>query len=86
MNNTRKCYCPKCKGKELVLTELWRNHSIEFTYSDGKVEAANSLEPGDPYKVDAICSKCGHGWTLRGVTQITDIVLRDEELIKEETK
>lgn len=65
--------CPKCRAKNLVLTELWHNHAIEFEYENGAITSRGSLSEGDPYKVDAWCKSCDHTWTLRGVTQITDV-------------
>lgn len=62
--------CPKCKSKKLRLVELWKNHAVVWdvgcSYDEG------ILEQGDPYKVEAQCQECGHAWTLRGVTQVSE--------------
>lgn len=73
-HSVRQCACPKCKGKQLTLVELWKNHSINFDYDSGKIIGDGNLEVGAPYKVEANCNKCNHRWTLKGVKQITDIV------------
>lgn len=71
--SVRRCICPKCKGKDLILTELWKGHSVQFYYSNGKVTNCRANQNGDPYKVEAVCDNCGYEWQLKGVTQITDI-------------
>ena len=69
-----KIKCPKCKKSELVLSELWMNHSVRFIYDNGEIIVDGNLEPGDPYRVEAFCENCGHSWKLRNVTQVTDII------------
>lgn len=73
IQNVRQCVCPKCKSTDLTLTELWKNHSIQFQYRNGKIIYKGNLEPGDPYKVEAFCNDCNHEWRLKKVTQITDV-------------
>lgn len=65
--------CPKCKSPPIFFTEVWKNSTIQFEVTDGKIEEVGYKEPGEPYCVEATCS-CGHRWRLRGVTQITDLV------------
>ncbi len=71
--SVRQCVCPKCKSTNLTLTELWKNHSIQFQYRNGKVIGEGNLEPGYPYKVEAFCNECNHEWRLKKVTQIIDV-------------
>lgn len=68
-----RCVCPKCKSTDLILTEVWENHSYHFFYKNGDIVGKGVLEPGDPYKVKALCNDCYHKWCLDGVTQISEI-------------
>lgn len=70
--SVRRCICPKCKSSDLILTELWINHSIQW-HLNGETLGKGNAEPGDPYKVKAFCNECNHEWRLRGVTQISDV-------------
>ena len=70
--SVRRCVCPKCKSSDLILTELWKNHSIQW-HLNGETLGKGNAEPGDPYRVEAFCNECNHEWRLRGVTQITDV-------------
>lgn len=74
------CECPKCKSRSMTLSEHW-NCSIDFLVTDGWVDLANgNMHPdGDPYKVSAKCAKCGHVWTLRKATQITNVCVEVTE-------
>lgn len=66
-----KAKCPKCNSINLLLTEVWGEHTIEWEQLDGKIDRNNGvLEPGDPYKVEGRCKDCGNNWTFRGVYQI----------------
>lgn len=72
---TTKRKCPKCRSQEICLIELWKDHAIYFQVEDGQVDLENgSLEPGNPYKVEAECKSCKHRWTIKGVSQIHDAV------------
>jgi len=66
--------CPKCKSTNLWLSEVWKNHGIQWEQVNGKIEKSDgNLEPGDPFKVCAECSNCKHRWTIRGASQIDDV-------------
>ena len=67
--------CPACGSRTLVLKEIWKS-AIEFQCTDGWVDLANgNLCPdGEPIKVCGICV-CGHEWTLRKVSQVSDIAV-----------
>jgi hypothetical protein len=71
--NGRRCVCPKCKSSDLLLTELWKNHSIQFDYKNGQIVSKGNAECGNPYKVEAFCNKCKHEWRLKGVIQISEV-------------
>lgn len=74
-----KAKCPKCNSNDLVLTELWKDHSITWEQENGKFDRNDGeLEMGDAYKVQAKCSKCNHAWTLRGVLQIDEIITKQQ--------
>ena len=64
--------CPKCQGRNLVLSELWAA-ALEFDCDDGQISEEGVTRPGFPYAVDARCLRCYHSWRLRGVLQITDL-------------
>ena len=65
-NQGRVPKCPKCGCKDMTLTELWRDHSIQFTLINGDLRGG-IMEPGDAYRVEAECSKCHHEWKLKGI-------------------
>ncbi len=70
-----KVKCPKCNNNNLHLNEIWDNASISWIQVNGQFDKnAGSLEPGDPRKVMAYCGACDHWWTIRGATQIDDII------------
>lgn len=69
-----KAKCPKCKSVHLIITEVWKNHTIEFDQDSGIVDRENgNLDAGYPYKVEARCKWCGFTWTIRGARQIDDL-------------
>lgn len=70
-----KAKCPRCKSKDLLLTELWKDAAIEWRQTDGEFDRADgNLSEGNPYKVEAKCCKCRHTWTLKGVIQIDNVI------------
>lgn len=67
--------CPKCKvGPENVLIrELWRNHSIVFDQDEaGKIDREGYLSEGSPYALQGECGVCQHRWKIRG-SQISNL-------------
>jgi predicted Zn-ribbon and HTH transcriptional regulator len=67
--------CPKCKSSNLRLIELWKDHGIFWQQLGGKIDRNKGyIESGDPYKIQAECYKCEHVWTVRGATQITNVL------------
>lgn len=71
-----KCFCRKCKSKDLMITEVWTGSTIVWEQMDGKFDMSDgTLHPdGDPYKVEAKCKKCKHRWKIRKINQITGII------------
>ena len=66
--------CPRCKSKQLEISELWKDHSISWVQDrNGLTAKKGYLNPGDPYRVEAACLECSHTWKIRGALQITDI-------------
>lgn len=66
-----KIICPKCKSNNLLLVEVWSQHTITWDQIDGKFDKEDgSLEMGDPYKVEANCKECSHIWKIRKAIQI----------------
>ncbi len=72
----RDIQCPKCGNRPYLLIERWRGHTIEFDYNTGTRSKDGLLKDGEPYKVEARCD-CGNWWTLRGVSQITNLDIQD---------
>lgn len=73
MQSTVKC--PRCKSNNLVLTEVWTGHTIEWEQEGGVIDKnKGSSEPGDPYTVNGLCKDCFHEWKLKGVIQITQVL------------
>ena len=69
----RRFFCPKCKGTDLHLKEVWTGHYVNFDYKNGIILGKGNLECGDPYKVVAFCNNCYHEWRLKGITQISEV-------------
>lgn len=72
-----KVKCRRCKSNEhIILIELWKNATIEWEQINGEFDIKDgSLNPGDPYKVEAICKKCNYAWTLKGINQINHVII-----------
>lgn len=70
-----KLKCPKCKGKNFTLIEIWDDPTISWEVIDGKFDLNDgALEPGSPIRVEARC-KCGHMWKIRKASQIGNVYL-----------
>lgn len=73
LQKTKAC-CPKCKSKDLLLTESC-HASITWTQKDGMVDLEKGTkEYGEAFSIKAVCLKCEHGWFLRNARQISDII------------
>lgn len=73
-----KLRCPKCKGKELWLSEVWAGNGIWFHLQNGVLpEKAEDQFQGGPVHVDAKCMKtdCQHTWKVRGARSVEDLVV-----------
>lgn len=72
-----KIRCPKCKNKEILLIEIWKGHEITWqANADGFFDRMDgNLESGDPFRVEARCSKCDHQWKVRNASQIGDAIV-----------
>lgn len=71
-----KVKCPKCKCSDLFLIELWKDAAIYWEQTKGSFdEKDGTLEPGNPYKVEARCKNCDHQWKVRGALQIHDVTI-----------
>jgi hypothetical protein len=69
--------CPKCRSKNLVLTEsgTW---IIEWTVTDGRFFRDEAFH--DNVSVDRIyagCRDCEHGWKPRKAHMIDDVSVED---------
>ncbi len=74
--------CPKCGGLPGEYQEVWNGHGLSFDAdAKGRPEQVGYTYEGSPDHVLACCAKCGHGWRLKGVTQITEV----QELFGEES-
>lgn len=88
-NNIRDkviCPDPKCKSPEIRIFEV--SEILEYWTQDasGKLEPMpedEKLEYGNILRVEAHCSKCGKIWTVRGVSNITELPnwKQNEELV-----
>lgn len=65
--------CPKCKSEPGSFTEIGEWSSTFDVDSAGFLNFSGWHQPESYYRVQAMCSKCGHVWTVRGHTQITTI-------------
>lgn len=74
MSKTKK-NCPACKSKDFLIVEIWDGSTISWECEDGHFNKTDgALEPGFPVKLEATCKRCNHGWTIKGATQIDDII------------
>lgn len=68
-----KAKCPKCKSKNLILsecTECW----TQWEQIDGEIDYDHGdLNPGDIDGVYGDCKDCGHKWKFRCAT-INDVL------------
>jgi len=71
MSEWKPVRCPKCRGRSVVLEEIWRSSLTLIQREDGSLEQLDfNIEPGDPTgEIQARCDGCGHGWKLRGWRQ-----------------
>lgn len=69
--------CPKCKSKDLVLKEFIVC-SGSFKQVNGVIDEEGYNNPGEYFRVDAECSKCGHRWKVKRAIQITDCFIEEE--------
>lgn len=68
--------CPKCKGNNLYLIEVWTAHTIEWEQTNGKFNPNDgNLEMGDPHHLEAKCMPCNHQWRVRGAGQISSAIV-----------
>jgi len=69
--------CPKCGSKPAAYEEICTTYTT-WHIENGKVNRKEGIHnPGDIEKLQAVCSnlECGYVWTLRGVTQIDDMLV-----------
>jgi hypothetical protein len=80
--------CPKCKGINMKLIEVWIGHEIVWEQRNGKFDRRDgAMEPGGPAKVEGCCFDCGHKWTFRKIPQINYLIKSaDHHTGKEEGK
>jgi hypothetical protein len=53
MMQSSKIQCPKCKCRNLMLIEVWRNHTIEWQQIDGRFDRDDGvLEHGENSQYD----------------------------------
>lgn len=65
--------CPICRSLPGEYREIWNGHGLSFDVDEnGKPDDEGYTFEGSPVRVLASC-KCGHCWTIRGVTQITEV-------------
>lgn len=66
--------CPKCRSADLMLVETLEA-GTQWAVRDGRLNRqAGYHEFGAALRVEARCDKCGHGWRLKKVQQISDCV------------
>lgn len=67
--------CHKCKSKDLFLTELWNDASIQWEQIDGIFDRNDGCQSeGNPYCIECQCKKCKHRWRVRSAMQIDEII------------
>ncbi len=69
-----KLRCPRCKSRDLRLHEQV-NCTTTFIVMGGQFDRNEGWnEPGSIEGVWSECSRCGHGWRVRGADQIDDCI------------
>ena len=65
--------CPKCRSKDLQLTEIG-DVSLTWNVIGGAFDRAEGYrEYGGLHSVVGECSKCDHRWRIKKAVQITDV-------------
>jgi len=64
--------CPKCGAEPDTYTEHVQAAN-EYNIDDGEIDRDGWQILGHIQKVSATCGECDYTWTLRGVTQVTDL-------------
>jgi hypothetical protein len=79
--------CPKCKGSDIKLLEVSEEYRVWFQDGEGKIGEEQEPEYGDLIAVRAICQNtdCNHRWTVRGITEITELPNWPSETAEGET-
>jgi hypothetical protein len=79
--------CPKCKGSDIKLLEVSEEYRVWYQNGEGKIGEEQEPEYGDLIAVRAVCqnSDCGHRWTVRGITEITELPNWPSETAEGET-
>lgn len=63
--------CFKCKSNNLLLVEVWTDHTILWEQLDGKFDRNDgNLDMGGPKCVECTCKNCGHQWKPKNCPQI----------------
>lgn len=78
----KKCTlkCPKCRGQNLQVDEVWNGNGIHFTITDGVMpDEADDHFQGGPVALHCGCRDCKHNWTPRKARTINDIYEDDED-------
>ncbi|MER9937472.1 hypothetical protein [Mesorhizobium sp. M0088] len=71
---TTKIRCPKCKSKDISLSETMEAFTVWDVVSGRLNRAGGIHEFGSYINLNGQCSKCRHCWKVRGAIQITDAV------------
>ena len=74
-----KLHCPKCRGRNLRLAEVWDGNGIYFEVEDGLMpDEATDHFAGGPVFVEGKCRSCDHIWRVRGgVKSIYDLIVEE---------
>ena len=73
-NVGRPVRCPKCREYELILTEQAVQVTLRFQQgSDRRLKRQKIDQRMLDSKVEGRCVKCGHQWTVRGITHLSDL-------------
>jgi hypothetical protein len=79
--------CPKCKGSDIKLLEVSEEYRVWYQDGEGKIGEEQEPEYGDLIAVRAVCQNadCKHRWTVRGITEITELPNWPSETAETET-
>lgn len=71
--------CPKCKGTNLLITEVIEAYSEHLVMDGVWIHSHDNNEYGHGIRVDCKCLSCGHLWVGHKGTNIDNYITGEEQ-------